>query len=369
METKQNTISFEVFASEAMPIPQPTESKSRGKDYINWGEDNDYPVFLKSLYDNSSTHQTIVDGVVGYVLGQGVVSANPQLATFFKKVNRYGHTINDVCELLDLDIEIYGGCAIQIINSAGGGLAEIYHMDMNRVRVNEFENKVYFSKEWKNYMKDSDIKIYPEFLSAEAKAAPSTVYYFKGNKTRGYYPVPYYNGAIKAIQVDCSIMDTHLNDVENGFAANTLVNLNNGVPEQEQQKEIERKIKSKFNGKYGSKTVVMFNNGPENKATIDKIDSDDTNERFVTLRKNVKDEIFTAHRVTSPALFGVKMEGTGFSKTEYFEAFEIFNETVIKKKQNTLLTILNQVFERYYTNPQISINPFVIQGGQNNANT
>jgi len=359
---EHKTIPIEVFSLEFAEIPEPKEVKTRSRDYISWGENNDYPEFLKKLYDNSATHQTIIDGIVGYVIGRGVKSQNPQLTEFFSRVNRYGHTINDVCELLALDIEIFGGCAVLVINSVAGGLSEIYHLDMARVRINEFENRVYFSKSWKSYMKEGEIKQYPEFLSAEAIGAPSSVYYFKGNKTRGYYPVPGYNGALKAIQVDCHIIETHLNDVENGFTPNTIINFNNGQPKTEEiKKEIEDTIKRKFSGRNGAKIMLVFNNGKENAATIDKIESDDTNEKFISLRKNIKDEIFTAHRVTSPALFGVKMEGSGFSKTEYFEAFKIFNETVIKRKQKTLITILTQIFERYYQNPTLTIEHFKIE--------
>jgi len=61
------------------------------------------------------------------------------------------------------------------------------------------------------------------------------------------------------------------------------------------------------------------------------------------LKKDVRQEIFTGHKVSSPMLFGVKTEGQLGGRTEIAEAYELFQNTYISKRQR----ILEKVFNRF----------------------
>ena len=50
METNKNNY-FEVFNFEKVELPVFKEEKIRGKEYISYGVDNNYPSFLYKLYD------------------------------------------------------------------------------------------------------------------------------------------------------------------------------------------------------------------------------------------------------------------------------------------------------------------------------
>jgi hypothetical protein len=50
---------------------QPEYREKRGKGYIEFGEKNDYPSYLLSLYNKSAKHNAIVKGKVNYIIGNG----------------------------------------------------------------------------------------------------------------------------------------------------------------------------------------------------------------------------------------------------------------------------------------------------------
>jgi hypothetical protein len=57
-------------------------------------------------------------------------------------------------------------------------------------------------------------------------------------------------------------------------------------------------------------------------------------------------KILTGNRVTSPLLFGVKGDGSGFGNNadELRDSYSLFNNTVVKPFQNTLLSGLEPIF-------------------------
>ena len=351
--TKITTFNFSI------DTPNSEERILNNKEFVVWGEKNQYPEFLYELYKKSAEHQSIVDGLVQYTLGNGIKSSNPNVQLKFDKINKDEETINDIASKLLLDYYIFGGFSSQIIPARDKSLAEIYWTDFMNCRINEDEDKVFYSKNWTKYR--PDVKVYDEF-NVEEKQTASSIYYFKGLKTRGFYPVPLYNAAITAIQTSVEIDNFHLNNVSNGFQASTIINFNNGEPDEDTKKEIEKALDEKFNGTSGKKFMIIYNESKDTAITIEKLDADNFDEQFDTLQKSVQNRIFVAHKVTSPALFGIKMENTGFSKTEYEESFDIFNNTIIKSYQKILITELEKMLKPFYGKDLgIFIEPYKLQ--------
>jgi hypothetical protein len=61
------------------------------------------------------------------------------------------------------------------------------------------------------------------------------------------------------------------------------------------------------------------------------------------MSKRVKESIFIGHRVTNPILFGVKEEGQLGARNELDLAYEIFTNTYIAERQNTLLRTIKKL--------------------------
>jgi len=353
----ENNDEIMVFKLEAIETPELKEVVSTRKEYVMYGADNAYPVFLWKLYNECSEHQSIIDGIAQYVIGNGLKTTNESLNNFFKNVNE-DENINDLLKKLVLDYLIFGGFVMDVVPDRTQSLKYLKWVDFMSARVSEDENTVYISKDWGKW--SVILKPYKNFTKKNINS--EQIFYFKGNKTRGVYPIPLYNGAIKAIQTAIEIGNFHLNNISNGFQVNTIINFNNGIPLKEEKEAIEQKIKEKFSGTSGAKIMTTFNESKEKSAEVQKLNADNFGEQFQSLHKNTQNTIFTAHRVTSPALFGIKMEGTGFSKTEFAEAFEIFNETVISSIQLAFIDELYKVLSLYFTmeKSDIMFEPFTI---------
>jgi hypothetical protein len=348
---------------EQIKLPELKEEKIKGKEYISYGVNNLYPNFLYELYNNCSDHQSIIDGIVAYTIGNGITTTNQQLDSFFKKVNEYDETINDISYKLQYDYEIFGGFCFLVTPNKIGGLYSIEYINFMNVRLSENEQNVYYSeKGWDKWgVKATE---YPIFNPKNVNK--KSIFYYNGHKTRGIYPIPLYNGALKSIMTLIEIDNFHLNNVANGFQPSTIINFNNGIPTIEQMEEIERKINNKFSGTSGKKLLINFAESKDKGAEIVKLDMDNFGDMFSNLFKTTQNTIFTAHKITSPALFGIKQEGTGFSKTEFMESFDIFNNTVIKSRQNNLISVLYNFFKYYYTitKSDIVINPYVLKNNE-----
>tara|TARA_R110002050_G_scaffold74245_2_gene159415 strand:- start:495 stop:1646 length:1152 start_codon:yes stop_codon:yes gene_type:complete len=125
------------------------------------------------------------------------------------------------------------------------------------------------------------------------------------------------------------------------------VNFANGVPTIEERRTIERQINSKFGGSGNAgKILITFNDGKDTAPEIIPINANDNSDSYQFLSTETTQKVLTGHRVTSPLLFGVKGDGSGFGNNadELRDSYSLFNNTVIKPFQNTLLEGLQDIF-------------------------
>lgn len=321
------------------------ERKMSGKEYLFWGQDNRLPQELFQLYLNCPIMSGIINGTVDFISGNEVVSD-------LDIVNRDGETISDIVRKIALDYELFGGFALQIINLPDK--KELYVLDMQRVRTNEGESKIFYCKEWNKY--GSKVVTYDAYDGRINQ--PNSVLLYKGHISRDCYPIPRYIGALDSIRTSCEIGKFHLNNILNNLSSSAIINFNNGVPSEEVQKDIERRVNDKFTGaENAGRTIVTFNDSKENAVTVERLNEDRMDEKFNTLNKSITQEIFISFRAT-PELFGFSSEGNGFSKTEFLESFELYYKTVVKPIQNDIV----RVFEKIYNQPNIiQFVPFEIE--------
>lgn len=326
------------FSLDATIIPTPIETKVRGKEYVSWGEDNLYPQYIYSLYTQCTMHQTICKGLSEYIYGNGV---DTQL-NVDEVINVDGETLTDIIKQAINDYVIFGGFCIQVIFSEDSTkIVELYNLEMENVRVGTLEDDdsgeeidyVYYTDKWDKWGSKA-VRI--EQLHTKNRYG-SKAFLYKEN-VRGRYPIPSYIGSIKDIETAIKISDFHLNNINNGFAASAIISLNNGEPNSEEDKErIVQDITDIYSGSENAGAfMVVFNKSKENGVEIQRLQSDDFDSKFTELRKNTMQAIFCSHRVTSPVLFGIMQENQGFNSTEFQQAFDIFQSTVIKYSQHSM---------------------------------
>ena len=82
----------------------PVFKEVRGKDWIYWGEKNDYPDYLIDLATKSARHGAILSGKINFILGKGL-AYNPKGLTDEQKaitenfVKFFKHYISEILRL------------------------------------------------------------------------------------------------------------------------------------------------------------------------------------------------------------------------------------------------------------------------------
>ena len=329
------------------------EKEISGVDFISWGTDNQYPEYLFSLYEDCATLQTIINGTSDFICGNSI---NCNLQRFEKSVNKNGDTILDIIQKIVSDYLIFGGFALQVIRNANGEITELYRVDFNKLRSDKKNEVFFYSEDWcKSYGRVKFIK-YPKFNINDSN--PSSIFYYKGNKTRGTYPVPIYNAAITACELEKKINQFHLNEISNNFLTSKIINFNSGIPDDDLKNEIERNLNEKFAGSENAgRILISFNANKDSETTVTDIPMDDFADRYEALYKRSREQIFTAFRAT-PNLFGLMTETTGFNEQEFFEAFKLYNRTAVRPIQQLIVKSFDKIlgFEG-----SITITPFNLE--------
>lgn len=345
--------SIAVMKFKAYQAPSFVERK--GKDYVLYGEKNDYPDYLIQLFQKSSKHSAIVHGKVDYIIGEGWQVHNNLLNEKTKKsIQQYVDNANEdeslmvVAEKCALDIEIFGGCAIQVTKSKGGSMA-LNHIAFHHLRTNVDEDKFYYTKKWSslNPEKNGDYQVLPAYDGSWKQS--TSVFYFKQYSPKTsespVYPLPEYLGSIPYIEIDYEIANFHLNNIKNSFWGSFLINFYNGIPSEEEQLAIEKKIAKKFSGTDNAgRFIANYADGKDRGADMIALTPNDMDKLFSQLNQQVQQEIFTGHKVTSPMLFGIRTEGQLGGRSEIVEAYEIFKKQYIQGKQRQLEDIFNYLY-------------------------
>lgn len=336
-------------------VPLPIYKEVKGKDWIYYGERNDYPNYLLRIYNNSAKHNAIVTGKVDYICGNGwdVKADDPMERAkaygMIDKVNSTDESLNELTKKLTTDLTIFGGYYLQVIwTKATGEIAELYHVDYYKVRTNLDNSEFYVSDNW---IKNDNVNPRPDYETFPAfdpnNRTGSQILYFKEYRAgANTYSLPDYRGAISYIELDISIGEYHLNTINNGMFSSKLINLNGGKVSQEEEDRIERQFKDKFAGsKNAGKFMLAFNDSKENEPSIVDLSGTELDKHFDLLNKTVQQEIFSGHKVTSPMLFGVKTEGQLGGRAELREASELFQNTYVNAKQRSLEETINYLYK------------------------
>ena len=347
---------FSIVSNEVRLVPDVIEKKVSGKDFVYYGEDNKFPQYIWNLYLKSSILQGIINGTCDFVSGNGVTSNIP-----LQTINLDGEEIEDLIRKISIDYGIFGGFCFQVIKDYNGSIKELYWLDMQNIRLSEDGDKAYYCDKWNQYgAKAVEYEVWDP-----KKNQSNFVVYYKGHITRGIYPIPRFIGALAAIETSTEIGKFHLNNILNNLSSSAIINFNNGEPTEEEKKRIESKLNDKFGGAGNAgKTMVVFNNNKESAVTVERLSEDNFDKKFETLAKSTREEIFIAHRAV-PMLFGMQDQSKGFSKTEFLEAFELYEKTVVRPIQNDIKRVFDKLFNM---DNSIIFNQFELADSDENPN-
>ena len=329
----------------------------RGKDWIKYGENNDYPNYLVTLFNRSAKHNAIVTSKQLYICGQGVQFNAEGLPpekiastqAFIQSPNQY-EDLNELNRKIVLDMELFGGFYLHVVKTKDRkGISAVYHLDYCNVRSNKDNTCFYYSDEWLNEQGEDNPRVDPKkyiaYGSKEWEKAKEGVMYVKQYRPNvATYALPDYIGAVNAIITDAEIANFHRAAIQNGFQGGTMIVFKNGQPSDEEMATIERQIKKKFTGTDRANTFVIdFVDDPTRTPEIIPLNGNDFDKRYDALNDTIQQEIFVGHKVTSPMLFGVRVEGQLGGRNEMATAYSLFQNTYITPKQILIEAVLNEL--------------------------
>ena len=305
---------------------QPKFEEKRGKNYVEFGAKNDYPNYLIDLYGESPKHGTIIKGKVNYIYGKGFDDIQ-------QKANTKGETWNQILKRSILDDELHGGFYLQIIYNALGKVKDVFHIEFQKVRASKDLTCFYVKDDWTKSEFKEQMREYPAFNINEPKGS-QILFVKQYNPKSDVYPLPNYFQGLNYIESDIQIGRHILGNAKHNFVATKLINFNNGLPQEEEQEEVEKDLKNKFANHDGDRVVVSFNASKENAVDIINLgETSLTKEDFTNINNLIQQEIFSCHQVTSPMLFGIKTEGQLGGRSEIRDAYQIFQNTYINERQ------------------------------------
>jgi len=314
---------------------QPEYKEKKGEGYIQYGEKNDYPIYLIDLFNKSAKHNAIVKSKVHYINGNGW-SGSEQ---FIQHINRT-ETLNDLSRKVSLDIELFGGAYLEVIWGVGK-IAEIWHCDYSKFRTNKDNTQYWYKEDWKD--RNEQYQVYPSFNPKNPVG--KQIYYIKEYRpNQGAYSLPAYFGALNYIESDIEVSKHVLGNAKTGFSASKLITLPNGEPSPEEQRVVHNKFKNTYTGADGIKYMLAFVNDASRKPIVDDLgQSDLTKEDFGRVDSLIQVNIFSGHQITTPSIFGIAEAGKLGSRTEMRDGYEIFKNTYVNAKQIELESVFNML--------------------------
>lgn len=325
---------------------RPVVVEDKKKEYVAYGEDNNYYQYLIDNFINSTTNNASINGISQLIYGKGVNALDSSTKTeeyaALKSIFN-----NDCLRKIALDLKLLGEASFQVIYQ-NNKVVKAEHFPRQTLRPEKMIDgnirAYYYSPDWAN-MKKSDK---PDRIAA----------FGFGNQTEpeikivkryvsGYdYICPVdYAGSLAYAELESEISDYLINDVQCGFSGTKIINFNAGIPERQKQIEIKNDVMNKLTGSMGEKVIVAFNNNAESKTTIDDVPLNDAPAHYEYLSNEAAKKIMVGHRITSPLLLGIRDDnnGLGNNADEIRTASLLFQNTTIRPYQDLIVDCMDSI--------------------------
>lgn len=325
--------------------PQIKEDKRR--DWVNYGEDNDYYQYLIDLFMQSTTNGAIINGISQMIYGKGLDALDSSTKT--EEYAALRSIFHDSClRKVSLDLKLLGEASFQVLYQ-NGKVVRAEHFPRQTLRAEKMNDKgeieaYYYHNDWGNKKPNQKPQRIAAFGCGNGKEPEIKIVkrYVSGYD---YYCPPDYISGTAYSELESEIADYLINDVQNGFSGTKVVNFNNGVPDREKQMQIKNDVMQKLTGSRGEKVIIAFNNNAESKTTVDDIPLTDAPQHYEYLSNECSQKLMVAHRVTSPLLLGIRdgNNGLGNNADEIKTASLLFHNITIRPYQDIIIESIEQI--------------------------
>lgn len=326
---------------------RPKIKEDKRKDWVTYGEDNNYYQYLIDLYINSTTNNAIINGVSNMIYGKGIDALDSSTKT--EEYAALKSIFHDSClKKIALDLKMLGEASFQILYQ-DGKVVKAEHFPRQTLRAEKCNDDgdieaYYYHHNWEKIKPNDKPKRIANFGYGNG-TEPEVYIVKKYVSGYDYYCPPDYQGGLAYAELESEISDYLINDVQNNFSGTKVVNFNNGVPDREKQMQIKNDVMHKLTGSKGEKVIIAFNNNAESKTTVDDIPLNDAPSHYEYLSTEASTKLMVAHRVTSPLLLGIRSgnAGLGNNADEIKTASLLFNNITIKPYQDLIIECMDQI--------------------------
>ncbi len=316
-------------------------------EWVTLGEDNCGYDELISRYKNSTTNNSIINNVARLIYGKGLhaldASKKPnefaQMKSLFKPKMLRAAGFNEY---------MLGNGYLQVIyNKQHTKIIQVEIVKTKFVAPEKCNSEgviegYYYSDNWEDTRKFPP-KRYPAF--GTSKEEIEILAYGKESIDLKYFSEVDYQACLPYCLLEEEIASYLINDTQNGFSGTKVINFNNGVPSEEQQRLTSNKVKGKLTGTSGDKVIIAFNNNAESQTTVEDIPLNDAPEHYSYLSEEAQGKILNNHNVVSPMIVGITTANSGFSSNgdEIEVATKFFYNQTIKPHQELLIDALDEI--------------------------
>jgi len=329
----------------------PSIQEVHNKDWVSFGDNNDYFDNLIDRYVDSPTNGRCINGIIDMIYGRGLESTNsnvfPADYIRMKKLLRP----REVKRLVN-DYKLLGQGAMQITyNKSKTKILKVSHFPMETLRAEKAEKgkikAYYYHPSWKDLKSSDRPKRIPSFGNG-SKSESNELYIFKPYRSGFYYYATVdYQACLQYAELESEVSNYHISNIQNGLQPSLFVNFNNGVPNAETQASIETKINQKFSGSSNTgKAIIAFNESAETQANIEAIHLPDAHAQYQFLSDEAREKIMLGHGIVSPILLGIK-DNTGFGNNaeELRTASVLMDNVIIRPLQDGVIYGLTEILE------------------------
>ena len=342
----------------------PTIKESRNTEWVSYGSDNQYPEYLKDMYNSSPTHQAIVKTKAQMVVGDGYTIEDAHL-TEEEKINvlKIVQNIDKCLYETSLDYQLYGALAYEIIWSLDfKRVVEVNRIDIAKVRSGKFEDgsvkEWYYSRDWM-CQRPETVCIYT--LDKGDKQNHRQILYKAGQRiSNEYYGEPSYQASLDWVKLESQTGLYYSSLIENGFNPSVIVKFYRKPASLDERAQIVQGLKRSFGGvKNSGKAVVLFSDGKELAPDIQTVDVASVDKQFTVIADQITEKILTGERVTTPELFGIQTAGS-LGSSDFETKVKAFARFVIRPDQIILEDTINEILKLNGYDVKFKFNQFTI---------
>lgn len=327
---------------------KPPIVEERNKEWVLNGRNNSFFDYIVDRYNGSPTNAALIDAFSDRIYGKGLSIVNAK-----KNASEYAALLSiirpkDVKKFVS-DFKLFGSCVGQVRYGKGSKrtIAKIEHIDRKMVAPEKLNKNgeieaYYVSADWsQSYVEKPDR--YPAFGTSKKDIEIFEIKPYKAGRT--YFADPDYFAGLQYAMLEEEISNFSVNHIKNGLSMGWVINFNNGIPSEEVQEELERKVIGKTTGSNNAgRVIINFSDSKETAPTVDAIPDNANHEQWQFWANEARQQLLVAHRVTSPMLFGVKDNtGLGNNANELKEGTKLLHETTIRPKQLEIIEFLQEI--------------------------